>query len=65
MYSDPLEDFRNNFFQKLESERKQKEIELKRVQKNCFHKYTKTTPYNENYSIASCERCKHNKFFKT
>jgi hypothetical protein len=65
MYSDPLEDFRNNFFQKLESEKKQKEIELKRVQKNCLHKYTRITPYNEHYSIASCERCKHNKFFKT
>jgi hypothetical protein len=65
MYSDPLEDFRNNFFQKLESEKRQKEIELKRKQKNCLHKYTRTTPYNDIYSIVSCERCKHNKFYKT
>ena len=65
MYSDPLEDFRNNFFQKLEDEKIQKEIELKRKQKNCLHKYTRITPYNDIYSIVSCERCKHAKFFKT
>lgn len=65
MYSDPLEDFRNNFFKKLEDEKIQKEIELKRVQKNCMHKYTKSISYNNEFSIAMCEKCKHNKFFKT
>jgi hypothetical protein len=58
MESDPLEQFRNNFFQKLEDER----IKNKRIQKKCLHKYTKITPYNSQFSIASCEKCKHNKY---
>ena len=64
MNIDRLEEFRNNFFKKLEEDRIQKEQELKRVQKNCFHKYTIITPYSSSYSIASCERCKHAKFVK-
>jgi hypothetical protein len=62
MNIDRLEEFRNNFFQVLEDERLQKERELKRSQKNCLHKYTKLTPYDTNFSIVSCEKCKHNKF---
>ena len=61
---DPLEEFRINFFKKVEDDRIQKERELKRVQKNCLHKYTRFTPYNDIFSIASCERCKHAKFVK-
>jgi len=61
---DPLEEFRNNFFKKVEDDRIQKLRELKRVQKNCAHKYTRIVPYNDSFSIASCERCKHAKFVK-
>ena len=64
MNIDRLEEFRNNFFKKVEEDKIQKEIALKRVQKNCFHKYTIITPYSSSYSIASCERCKHAKFVK-
>lgn len=63
MYSDPLEDFRNNFYKKVEDEKRKKEAELKRVQKNCFHKYTKFIPYH-NLLVAICELCSHAKFVK-
>jgi hypothetical protein len=64
IFTDPLEDFRTNFFNKLDSEKKQKEIELKRVQKNCWHKYTKFLKYNDSFTIAMCEICNHAKFCK-
>ena len=64
MNIDRLEEFRNNFFQLLEDERIQKERELKRKQKLCLHKYTIIVPYNADFSIVTCERCKHNKFSK-
>jgi hypothetical protein len=62
--SDPLEDFRNKFYKKVEDEKLQKERELKRIQKNCFHKYSKFVQYNENLTIAVCELCSHAKFTK-
>ena len=61
MNIDRLEEFRNNFFQLLEDERIQKERELKRKQKNCFHKYTKTIPYNSVLLLGVCEKCTHAK----
>ena len=64
MYRDQLEDFRNNFFKKVEEDKIQKERELKRKQKLCLHKYTIIIPYNTEFSIASCEICKHNRFSK-
>ena len=62
--TDPLEDFRNNFFQKVENDKRQKEVELKRKQKNCFHKYTRFVPYNQNLTLAVCDICSHVKFVK-
>ena len=59
--SDPIEDFRNKFYKAVEDEKIQKEQELKRKQKNCFHKYTKFVPYNQN-TIAVCEQCSHAKW---
>jgi len=64
MNTDPIEDFRNNFYKKVEDEKRQKEYELKRKQKNCFHKYTRFVPYNQSLSIAVCEQCNHAKFLK-
>jgi hypothetical protein len=64
MNIDRLEEFRNNFFKKVEEDKIQKEQELKRKQKMCFHKYTIITPYTTEFSIVSCERCKHVKFVK-
>lgn len=60
-----VDEFRNNFFKQLEEERVKKDYILKRLQKNCLHKYTKITKYNTKFSIASCEKCKHNKFTNT
>jgi hypothetical protein len=64
MNIDKLEEFRNNFFKKVEEDKIQKEIALKRVQKNCFHKYTIITPYTSEFSIVSCRLCKHSRFLK-
>jgi hypothetical protein len=64
MNIDKLEEFRNNFFKMVEEKKIKDEYELKRVRKNCFHKYNIVTPYSSAYSIASCERCKHAKFVK-
>ena len=63
MYSDPLEDFRSNFYKMLEDEKIEKERELKRKQKNCFHKYTKTIPYNSVLLLGVCKKCSHTKLF--
>lgn len=60
--TDPLEDFRNNFFKMLEDEKLEKEKELKRKQKICFHKYTRFVNYNEKNRIAVCEKCNHAKW---
>ena len=64
MNVDKLEEFRNNFFKMVEEKRIKDEYQLKRVQKNCFHRYTTAIPYNTEYSIASCGLCKHAKFVK-
>jgi len=64
IYSDPIEDFRNKFYKKVEDDRLQKEHQLKRVQKNCFHKYTKFIQYNDKLNLAVRERCNHAKFTK-
>ena len=63
MYSDPLEDFRNKFYKMLEDEKIEKERELKRKQKNCFHKYTKTVPYSSDLVLGICKKCSHTKLF--
>ena len=64
IYSDPIEEFRNNFFKKVEDDRIKKERELKRIQKNCFHKYSKFVQYNDTLNLAVCELCSHAKFVK-
>jgi hypothetical protein len=64
IFTDPIDDFRNNFYKKLDEEKKQKERELKHKQKNCWHKYTRFFKYNDNYSITVCEVCNHAKFTK-
>ena len=64
IFTDPIDDFRNNFYKKLDEEKKQKERELNYKQKNCWHRYTHFFKYNDNYSITVCEVCKHAKFTK-
>ena len=64
IYSDPLEEFRNNFFKKVRDEKQRHENEIKRKQKNCFHKYSRFVPYNEKLTIVVCELCNHAKFHK-
>ena len=63
MYSDPLEDFRTNFYKMIEDEKIEKQKELKRKQKNCFHKYTKTIPYSSVLVLGVCKKCSHAKLF--
>ena len=62
--SDPLEDFRNKFYKKVEDEKKQKDNELKFKQKHCWHKYTRFIKYNEKLTIVVCQNCNHSMFFK-
>jgi hypothetical protein len=62
--NDHLEEFRNKFYKMLEDEKIEKEREMKRKQKNCFHKYTKTIPYNTALVIRVCEKCSHAKLVK-
>ena len=64
IYSDPLEEFRNNFFKKVRDERQKHENEIKRKQKNCLHKYSRFVSYNATLTIAICETCNHAKFTK-
>ena len=64
MYTDKLEEFRNNFFKMLEDEKRQKEKEIKLKQKSCFHKYSRFIPYNNTVTLVVCERCNHTKFAK-
>ena len=50
--------FRNNFFDKLINEQKEKERQIKILQKNCFHNYV-TTITNTNYQERICSKCEH------
>ena len=52
--------FRNNFFDKLINEQKEKERQTKILQKNCFHNYVITnTTQNINYQERICSKCEH------
>jgi hypothetical protein len=56
-----VDKFRHEFFDKLVKEEKQKEREVLRIQKNCFHKY------NEKNQELLCSKCGHiiNKIINT
>jgi hypothetical protein len=59
----PVDEFRNNFYKVVADEKRKKEAELKRKQKQCFHKYSRFIPYHE-LLVAVCESCGHAKFVK-
>jgi hypothetical protein len=60
MIRNEIDDFRNNFFDKLIKEEKEKEKALKHKQANCFHKYDVEGLINENgYQQCTCSKCGH------
>lgn len=48
---DPLEQFRKNFFEKLEEEKQEKERVLKQKQKSCWHVFVFVN------SMKICKKC--------
>jgi hypothetical protein len=50
--------FRNNFFDKLINEQKEKERQIKIFQKKCFHNYI-TTKTDSTYQERICSKCDH------
>ena len=60
MQVNEIDKFRNDFFDKLIKEERQKEAELMRQQANCLHKYDKLGRPNANgYQLRTCSKCGH------
>ena len=63
MNIDPLEKFRNDFFDKLIKEEKAKQNAIMLAQKNCFHKYDLQGDMTSNgYQERTCSKCGHTAF---
>ena len=63
MITNERDEFRNNFFEKLIKDEKEKERVLKRIQANCFHNYSVLGQINEGgYQQRSCLKCGHSAF---
>ena len=58
-----IDKFRNDFFDKVIKDAKEKENAKKLAQKNCFHKYTITGPVAavapSGYQERICSKCEH------
>ena len=58
-----IDKFRNDFFDKVIKDAKEKENAKKLAQKNCFHKYTITNPVAavtpSGYQERTCSKCEH------
>ena len=64
---DPLEIFRNNFFDTLQKEKEEKERVLKQKQRSCWHNYVvgnNITYNNILLQIFNCKKCNHVKLKK-
>jgi hypothetical protein len=60
MNINPVDQFRNDFFEKLIKEEKAKEQAKLMAQKQCFHKYNIMGLVNANgYQERSCSKCGH------
>jgi len=63
MNIDPLEKFRNDFFDKLIKDEKEKEKAKQLAQKNCFHSYNLQGEITPNgYQERTCSKCNHTAF---
>jgi hypothetical protein len=55
-----VDKFRNNFFEKLIKDEKEKERALKLAQANCFHNYNIMSLIGDNgYQQRTCSKCGH------
>jgi len=55
-----IDKFRNNFFDKVIKDAKEKERVEKLAQKNCFHKYSVMGPITQaGYQERTCPKCGH------
>jgi hypothetical protein len=60
MNINPVDKFRNDFFEKLIKEEKEKEKAILMAQKQCFHKYNIMGLVNTNgYQERTCSKCGH------
>jgi hypothetical protein len=56
----PVDKFRNDFFEKIIKEEKEKEKALILAQKNCFHSYNLMGNITRNgYQERTCSKCEH------
>ena len=55
-----IDKFRNDFFDKVIKDAKEKEQTEKLAQKNCFHNYNIMGPITSNaYQERTCSKCNH------
>lgn len=52
-----IDKFREQFFDKLIQEQKEKEIQQKRLQQNCSHHYQLLEQYQNGYQKKVCSKC--------
>jgi hypothetical protein len=57
MRTNAIDDFRNNFFDKLIQEEKEKEREIKLLQTNCFHHFSIMGHIQNLYQERTCSKC--------
>jgi predicted nucleic-acid-binding Zn-ribbon protein len=63
----PIDEFRNAFFQKVIDEEKEREAEEKRIQSKCFHLYNiiDETFIKKDYQQRTCSKCGHSMIRRT
>jgi len=54
-----IDKFRQNFFDKMIEEQKEKEIQQKHLQQQCFHQYELLEQYENGYQKKCCSKCDH------
>jgi len=54
-----IDKFRNNFFEKVIKDEKDREADLLLTQKNCYHKYVVEHVYKTGYEQRTCSKCNH------
>ena len=60
MIKNEVDEFRNNFFQKLIKEEQDKIKAKELIQKNCFHNYESQDQQDQNrYQERICSKCGH------
>ena len=54
-----VDKFRNDFFEKVIKEEKERENAVKLEQSKCFHTYIIETAYSNGYEQRTCSKCAH------